>query len=113
MRRDENVFPDDLKRRPFITETCGLRVVGEADSFPYSVTGKTDVVGQSIEPNVGDEIFVEGEFDSPIESRLRTRDTKLAAQPFNGIAQFRLAKIGDDRVPAIIEIRQQPVFVLA
>src|SRR5207247_10227589 len=73
---------------------------------------ETDVVGQGVEPDIGHKVFVERQLNSPVEPRLGTRDAKVAADSFDRVPQFGLAKIGNDRVFSIVEILKQPLFVL-
>ena len=118
VRRNENVFANDLQRlfRPTIAKFLRLLFVIVDLGI---VTGETDVVRERIEPDVSDEIFVERQLDSPIKTRFRARDAKVraglavVADSLNRVAQFGLAKIGNDRVFAIVDVTKQPVFVLA
>ena len=76
------------------------------------VVGEADVVGQRIEPHIGDKIFVERKLNSPVEPRFRTRDAEIADQFLDSISQFCLTKTGNDSVLAIIEVRQKPIPML-
>src|SRR5207244_4734570 len=77
------------------------------------VAGEADVVREGVEPDVGDELVVERQLDSPIESRFWSRDAKITAQLLDRIAQFGLPKIGNDGGFAIVDVAEQPVFVPA
>lgn len=62
---DEDVFADDL-------EVGGPQAVelGEFGAFGFPVSGEGDVVDEGIEPDVGDEVGVEGKGDAPGEAVL-------------------------------------------
>lgn len=58
--RDEDVFADDFAG-------CGPEFgeVREAAAFFGEVAGEGDVVDEGVEPDVGHEFRVEGQFDAP------------------------------------------------
>src|ERR1051326_4206208 len=110
VRRNENIFSDDLERRPFLQKFTRLLCI---ISDLRVVASERDVIRERVEPHVVDEIFVERQLDPPIEARFRPGDTKVARKFLDRVAQFGLAKIRDDRVFAIVDVTEQPIFVLA
>ena len=111
MRGNENVFSDDLERvaPPSITKFRRLLFVIVDLRI---VAGEANIIRQRVEPDIGHEILVERQLNSPIEPRFRTRDTEVATDSLNRIPQFGSPKIGNDRVFAIVDVTKQPVFVL-
>ena len=115
VRGNKNVFADNLQCRPFVPERGWLRIESRETRI---VPGEANVVCQRIEPDVSDEVLIEWQLDSPIEPRFRARDAEVrtglavVADFFNRIAQFGLPKIGNDCVFSIIEISNQPFFVV-
>ena len=50
------------------------------------VTGKGNVINQRVEPDVGDEVRVKGEFNSPVETLLGAGDAEVSlARSINGV----------------------------
>src|SRR5438552_3542379 len=109
VRGNENIFPDNLHRGPTVAEFLWLAFV-IVDL--WIVAGEADVVRQRVEPNVSNEIFIERQFDSPVEPRFGTRNAEITSQSLNRVSQFSLTKIGNDCVFAIVEVTKQPIFVL-
>ena len=112
MRRNENVFADYLKSRPFLEKFCGLVFV-LADR--RIVAGEADVIAQRIEPDVVHIIAIERQLDAPTQSRFRARDAEIAGKSFDGVAQFRFTKVRNDKwlfgSRSFVDQIEQPLFM--
>jgi hypothetical protein len=58
------------------------------------VAGEANIVHQGVEPNVGDEVGIEGELDAPGEARLRAGDAKVALEFLDALRSSLTRKSG-------------------
>ena len=89
---DEDVFSDDLEiGGPELVE------VGEIGAFGFFVAGEGDVVDEGVEPDVGDEVGVEGKGDAPGHAVFGAGDAEVGfAGTLNGVEDFLFPEFGDD-----------------
>ena len=110
MWRGEDVFADDMHGGPAGFEEREVSPGGGV------VACEADVVRQSVEPDIGDEVGVEGKFDAPGEAGLRAGNAQVAGEFFHRVAEFGDAKVWDDeRISsggAFVDQVEQPLAVL-
>lgn len=108
VRGDEDVFSDDLE----IGGPKGVEV-GEVGAHGLLVSGEGDVVDKSVEPDVGHEIGIEGEGDTPGHAVLRAGDAEIGfAGAFNGVEDFLLPEFGNDFEVIVFDGALQPLGVV-
>ena len=107
MSGDKDVFPDNLEVGG--PEGIKFRKVA-AVRLPVSREG--DVVDQSVEPDIGHEVRIEGEGNSPGESVLGPGDAEIGVTgSFDGVDDFCFTKFRDDFEIIIFDGGAQPVGV--
>ena len=78
------------------------------------VAGEGDVVDERVEPDVGDEILVEGKLDAPLEAFLGAGDAEVdAGIAFQRVEQLGLAEGGDDDFGVVFDEVLEPIGVVA
>ena len=90
--RREDVFADDVDVRGPEAFVCDGRVV----------------VGQGVEPDVGDERLIKGQFDAPGQTGLRTRDAQVVHRLLQELEDLVLAEARRDEVRVRAEVLDQP-----
>jgi hypothetical protein len=102
--RRENVLADEVEiGRPPPAES---RIVGP-------ITGNGDVIHQCIEPDIGDVVSVEREFDAPGQARLRTRNRKVFQGLLEKPQDFVAARARFNEIRMLLDVGLQPVLILA
>ena len=103
--RGQNVFTNELVRRwPPLVELGVIALVADGG----------DVVQERVEPDVGDEILVERQFNAPGEPRLRARDTEvLQFFGFQKAESFVGAEIRLNKFRMRLDIFDEPVLIFA
>ena len=92
MGRREDVLADDMD-------------VGGPEAF---VRDGRVVVGQGVEPDVGDEGGIEGQFDAPGQAALGTRDAQVVHRLLQELEDLVLAEARRDEVGVSAEVLDQP-----
>ena len=89
---DHDVFADDV-------EVSGPKLLelGKIGVIFFQVSCEGDVVDEGVEPDIGDEVFVEEERNAPSEAFLGTRDAEVGRfRFFDGVEDFGFAEGGSD-----------------
>ncbi len=90
---DEDVLADDLH-------------VGRPAARALGI-GEGIVVGQRVEPDVGDVVFVEGQRDAPGQPLARARDAQVGQRLLERLEQLVAAEAGHDPVGMVLEVLEQ------
>ncbi len=96
MRRDENVFADNIEI-----------------SRPESLVDDTGVViQQRVEPHVRHVVGVEWQRDAPLETFPRTRNTEVVQRLFKELEHLLLPVLGEDKILMRLQVIDEPVLIL-
>ena len=92
------------------------KLLGRARRNGIVAGGEAEVVHQRIEPDVGNEPWIERKLDSPGEAVLRTGDAKITLKFLHGVAEFGDAEFGNHEGLSLTAARgdqvEQPLAVL-
>ena len=92
-------------------EAVEIREVGVVRGV---VAGEGDVVDQRVEPDVGDEVRIEGDLDAPAQAFLRAGDAEVGAGvSLERVEQLGFAERGEDGVGRGFEVVLEPLGVFA
>jgi hypothetical protein len=85
---DEDVLADDVHRA--LVGGPESAKSGKSGIGRGAVSGEGHIVDERVEPDVGDEVGIEGNFDAPAQAFLRAGDAEVGA----GIALQRVEQLG-------------------
>ena len=103
VRGHQNVFADDVRvAGPEFLE------IGQTRSVLSKVSGEGGVIHQRVEPDIGDVIPVEGEFDPPGQAGFRSGNAQVPRLLGHRIGQFVAAEGGKNKVRMLSQVTGQP-----